>query len=171
MRNEFSSLLQYARKDANLTQKQLADILGVARGTVQQWELGLRFPRLEMLQKIEDTLQIALVPQLTEDAINSACDTLKTIENDKGTQLQMALDGVFHFDSKKDELSFYFEHLNDDGQEIALKNVKVIAGNPTYQRTYTHGSAIIPPDSHPEQPEDEEEVDSPTTEENPPEGL
>ena len=44
--------IQMARKRAGLTQAELAKKLGVATGTVQQYELGKRCPSLERLKEI-----------------------------------------------------------------------------------------------------------------------
>lgn len=46
------------RKKAGLTQKELAAKLGVATGTVQQYELDKRTPRMSMLIKIADIFSI-----------------------------------------------------------------------------------------------------------------
>ena len=62
MPTELGQLLKSARHSAGLTQRQLAEKLGVANGTVQQWELGIRVPRYETLEKLEQILHIALVP-------------------------------------------------------------------------------------------------------------
>lgn len=50
--------IQSARKKANLTQKELAERLGLATGTIQQYELGKRQPRIEQLQAIANALNI-----------------------------------------------------------------------------------------------------------------
>ena len=49
------------RKQIGLTQEQLAEAVGVARGTIAQLETGLiEWPRPETLQKIAETLRIPL---------------------------------------------------------------------------------------------------------------
>lgn len=44
------------RKEAKLTQEQLADQLGVARSTVTQWERGWSQPRMGKVQKLAEVL-------------------------------------------------------------------------------------------------------------------
>lgn len=51
------------RKIAGLTQKELGEFAGVATGTIQQYELGKRQPRIEQLQKIAPILKVS-VPDL-----------------------------------------------------------------------------------------------------------
>lgn len=46
------------REAAGLTQKELAEILGVATGTVQQWELGIKHPRHYNIAAIAKALDV-----------------------------------------------------------------------------------------------------------------
>lgn len=50
--------IKTARSNAGLTQRDLAEKSGMATGTVQQYELGKRQPRIEQLQKIADALDV-----------------------------------------------------------------------------------------------------------------
>lgn len=52
--------IQKYRKEKRLTQRELAEKCGVATGTIQQYELGKRQPRLEQLRVISNALGIAL---------------------------------------------------------------------------------------------------------------
>lgn len=87
---EIGKRIQKYRKLAGLTQKELAEKLGVVTGTVQQYELGKRHPRLDQLQRIanalgvevhelysdkqEDRDYISRVVQMTEQNANDAVD-------------------------------------------------------------------------------------------------
>ena len=53
----------------------------------------------------------------------------------------MALDGFANFETKEEEILFFFERLNEHGQEAVLKNIRIIAGNPDCQRTAPPESA------------------------------
>lgn len=61
--------IQKARKAAGLTQKQLSELTGVHVVTIQQYELGKRQPRIEMLVKIADTLGRTVNDFVYEDPI------------------------------------------------------------------------------------------------------
>lgn len=50
--------IQAARKKTGLTQKELAQRLGLATGTIQQYELNKRQPRMEQLREIADVLSV-----------------------------------------------------------------------------------------------------------------
>lgn len=53
------ALLRY-RQFNNITQQQLADKLGVTRGSVANWELGRSIPDTAMCKHISEILQIDL---------------------------------------------------------------------------------------------------------------
>ena len=50
----FAQRLKELRKKNNMTQVQLADKLGVSKGTVAMWETGHRSPSVEMILKLSD---------------------------------------------------------------------------------------------------------------------
>ena len=50
--------IKEARKNTGLTQRELAERSGTATGTIQQYELGKRQPRIEQLQRIASALDV-----------------------------------------------------------------------------------------------------------------
>ena len=46
--------LKRLRREKNITQDQLADILGVSYQSVSRWETGLCYPDIELLPTISD---------------------------------------------------------------------------------------------------------------------
>ena len=68
---EIGQSIQEARKKAKLTQKELAEKVGMATITVQQYERGVRTPKIETLQKIAQ-------------ALNTDVGVLYGVEVDKG---------------------------------------------------------------------------------------
>lgn len=52
--------IKIARQKIGLTQKKLGEYCGLATGTIQQYELGKRQPRLEQLQKIANALNVPI---------------------------------------------------------------------------------------------------------------
>jgi Predicted transcription factor, homolog of eukaryotic MBF1 len=64
------------RKNKKLTQKQLADIIGVSVVTIQNYENGRREPNMETLKKIASALDIKL-NDLLLDELDSFTNSLK----------------------------------------------------------------------------------------------
>lgn len=56
---EFGLKLRKLRKQKNLTQKQLADLIGVQNSIISFYELGDRIPSPEMIIKLAGTLQVS----------------------------------------------------------------------------------------------------------------
>lgn len=56
----FSQRLKMLRQKANLTQKELAEKLGVSRGTIGMYEIGQRDPDTETLQKLSDIFGVSV---------------------------------------------------------------------------------------------------------------
>lgn len=56
--------IRIARKNLGLTQKELAECAGTATGTIQQYELGKRKPRIEQLCAIASALGIPVTDLL-----------------------------------------------------------------------------------------------------------
>ncbi|MCQ2472188.1 MAG: helix-turn-helix domain-containing protein [Clostridia bacterium] len=56
----FAENFKKARKEAGLTQKQVADALGLNRSTVTYYETGVSMPNTRNLGKIRDLLNISI---------------------------------------------------------------------------------------------------------------
>ena len=71
------------RKEAKLTQADLADYLGVSKASVSKWETGQSYPDIEMLPKIATYFGITIddllgyEPQMTKTGIKSDCAHLR----------------------------------------------------------------------------------------------
>lgn len=56
---EFGQRLRTLRRERNLTQKQLAELIGVQHTIISFWELGDRIPSPSMLVKLACTLHVS----------------------------------------------------------------------------------------------------------------
>ena len=61
----FSKNLQAIRKKNQLSQEELAELLGVSRQAVSKWELGERYPEVEKLLILSKKLNISLDSLMT----------------------------------------------------------------------------------------------------------
>ena len=50
-----------ARKSQNLTQKQLAELVGIDQGDISKLENGLRNPTIQLLKRIADSMNMTLL--------------------------------------------------------------------------------------------------------------
>ena len=77
----FADRLKELRKEKNMTQVQLAEVLGVSKGTIAMWEIGKREPNFETLNRLSDIFDKridyilgysndASSPQVTEEDID-----------------------------------------------------------------------------------------------------
>ena len=53
-------LISSIRKDKGLTQKQLADSLGVSNATISKWETGKGYPDISLLESLASVLDITV---------------------------------------------------------------------------------------------------------------
>lgn len=119
---DLGSNIQKYRKEAGLTQKELAEILNVAVGTIQQYELGKRQPRLEMINRIAGALGIGIRRLYPDFQI----DDWKKTETYKDTHLENTLDPL------RPELLSHFQELNTSGKAEAVKRVEELTEIPRY---------------------------------------
>lgn len=57
---KFTSRLKELRKEKNITQKELADTLGLAQSTIANYEQGIRFPDNAMIKNLADYFNVSL---------------------------------------------------------------------------------------------------------------
>ena len=90
---KFHERLREARRQANITQVQLAKECNVSQGTIANWESGYRTPDLDMLGKIASMLGVSfddlLKDKLTETVIESknTPDHIKTAIKEKAPDI------------------------------------------------------------------------------------
>ncbi|WFF73009.1 helix-turn-helix transcriptional regulator [Proteiniclasticum sp. QWL-01] len=115
----FSSNLKNLRKDANLTQKQLADKLGVSLGTIRNWEQGINVPKYPAMKILSEIFNVSL-PELT------GLDNFEVIENtpeslyDKETLFESTSElslSELKNNGLKTLLNNNYNQLNSDGKQ------------------------------------------------------
>ena len=68
----FSDNLKTIRKEKNLSQEELAELLGVSRQAVSKWELGDGYPEAEKLLIIAGKLNVSLDALMDTEIVNTA---------------------------------------------------------------------------------------------------
>ena len=72
---EFHEKLQHLRKQKELTQEQLAQLLFVSRTAVSKWESGRGYPNLESLKAISKLFSISIDELLSNDELIQLAET------------------------------------------------------------------------------------------------
>lgn len=91
MTNKLATQLPLLRKEAGISQGQLADKLNVSRQSVSKWENGTAIPDLDRIIELAEILQVSLDelvrakrPQPTQSTINKMVDYyLQSNRNDQ----------------------------------------------------------------------------------------
>ena len=110
---DIGTLIRKNRLENGLTQKQLAELLGVATGTIQQYELNKREPRFETLKQLSTVLNFNLL-----DALGAGLKSPNNIICSK-SDYKILLDTSFN-------------KLNNLGKKEAVKRVEELAEIPKY---------------------------------------
>ena len=174
MRMTIGQRIKAARKNAGLTQKGLAVKIGAATGTIQQYELDKRQPRLGQLKKIAEVLDADVVYLISGQ---TSAEVEQGILAQAEAEIKYYVKGRFAeaetWKARKDEIGEDLAKLNDDGQIEAVKRVRELTRLDEYRRraepsplsaglkVYGDGPAgSFPPAPEPVQPPAQQALDS-----------
>lgn len=104
------------RIEKKLTQKKLSELTGISEVMISQYELGLRNPKLENLQKIAKALNVhslVLLDQISQDLSDELSKDME-IEKSSFTDLTLLREIFGKIDIKKENGQFYYILGNDD---------------------------------------------------------
>lgn len=73
---EWNKKMKEARRNAKYTQQELADVLGVHRSTIANYELGRRKPTFMELKKIATKLHVDVNYLVEGDEVNEATELI-----------------------------------------------------------------------------------------------
>ncbi len=166
---DYGANIKAARKAAGLTQKQLADRLGISFVNISQLENNQRTPSIVTLQRLADALGIHIFdltgigPEMDKYKIEIAWKDGPQPPDEKQKELGKALSAgpralydELEDDEKQEfwtmlmkplhaQLNEAFEQLNEDGQGIAVQRVRELGRIPEYQREQPETASQSPP--------------------------
>ena len=149
--------IKAARIYRGLTQQKLGELCGLATGTIQQYELNKRNPKIEQVAKIADALNLAynisghgaisfydFVDTTNPDSkavdfnnqqLSSAPATKEKKEAMQKEMQEIIRNGI-SMDLTAKELSIVnkMKELNDAGQDKAVEQVEMLAKIPEYRK-------------------------------------
>ncbi len=103
--------LKEARKKANLTQEQLANMLGIKAAEISQYESNKRTPRWPVFRKILDILNISADEVLGREI---------TVQDEEEYQVRLSKEDLKILSSIKDNSTLYKILLKDPERNIHL---------------------------------------------------
>ena len=166
--------IKEARKSAGLTQRELAEKAGTATGTIQQYELGKRQPRIEQFQAIADVLNVDVNWLMNGYTLAQRDQAFRDFVKKRFSEGEV-------WKTMLDEIGQDLGKLNDEGQVEAVKRVKELTEIPRYQATPTRRSPVprtdipqppaAPPQTPPEPQEGKDTTPPPEGAEGPQEGA
>lgn len=97
MTNDIGKFIQEIRKEKGLTQKELAELIGVSDKTISKWETGNSSPDTSMLMSLSEALEITVNELLSAEKISpenysmKAEETIMTLmkENEAGKRTHL----------------------------------------------------------------------------------
>ena len=130
--------IRNARKEANMTQAELAQKLNIPFQSISQWERDVRKPKIETLQRIADALLVhltSLLDQTAKEAYYVGIDTGSALEEWQ----QHIIDELRKDDGYTDSdiegaLIAAFSQLNPEGQSKAVERVEELTEIPKYKK-------------------------------------
>ena len=148
------------RKDRKLTQKELADKAGIATITLQQYERGVREPKLEQMKKLASALGVSFVELFAQEpscvsGISSGLVSPKDIAEEMNIPVELVMRAIENPDSvpialrekigaagamlsldtsPRSRISLSLSKLYREGQERAVERVEELAEIKRYQK-------------------------------------
>ena len=106
--------IKEARKSAGLTQRELAEKAGTATGTIQQYELGKRQPRIEQFQAIADVLNVDVNWLMNGYTLAQRDQAFRDFVKKRFSEVEV-------WKTRLDEIGQDLGKLNDEGEVEAVK--------------------------------------------------
>lgn len=116
----FSESLKYIRQEKQMSQKKLADLVGVSQTAVYQWENGNRCPKIEQIRQLAAALDVS-IGDLQADWTSFSKED---IENDLKNKTSL----------KELRLIQNYRILNEKGQKKVLNYTEDLTKIPEYRK-------------------------------------
>ena len=135
MNNTIGENIKKVRKQKHMTQRELAEALGMRDAAISQYENGIVTPPLETLKQLADVLQVpiayllsgSLYPQTVYYDDNGIVDVVPGVPEDVAQLVGLSSDN-------KAQLLEAFDKLNEEGQNKAVERVEELTEIPKYKK-------------------------------------
>ena len=126
--SDFGNILRKSRKEKKMTQMQLAEASGLSVMSIRRYESGERFPGLDELVKLGQTLGFVIAVDADTKIETSVSQKMFIDET-----FQEQLEELTKTNARFSSLAKVFQTLNKEGQQKALETVEMISKIPEYQ--------------------------------------
>ncbi|TAG18576.1 MAG: XRE family transcriptional regulator [Cytophagia bacterium] len=109
----YGTKLRTIRDNRKLSQQQVADFVGIAQPTLNNWEQDISSPKVKHLPKLAEVLQVDIADVATEGTVVKIMDNSHQTNND---------DAVVGFEVTVENGKLYQELLTNKDKIIALKD-------------------------------------------------
>ena len=135
----FGDSLRKIRKEKNMTQDELAALLGTSKQVVSRYENGQRSPKVSVVLEYAEKLQVpvsVLTGESTLETIRHSFSEESTVAQKLRTVGQ-ALSPQTASDATLSELIDIYDSLNTDGRDVLLGTARGLAANPDMKKDGT----------------------------------
>lgn len=122
--------IKQIRKQKGLTQKSLGELLSISEGMIRQYELGIRKPKIETIEKIASALQISPFELMGYDYWDKKYNPDGRLA--KEVKFMQQIESKYGEGSS--DLLHYYSLLNDEGKHKALNDVSDMTEVPKYKK-------------------------------------
>ena len=142
---DIGTTIKGLRIQKRMTQKSLADNVGVAKSLISHYESGNREPRLEQLIAIANALQVSVScfledsPEILENLrimsvyMGREQEQQREAERVWRQQMEEEIKSAARPDAKTEKLLAAFARLNEQGKDEAIKRIGELGCVPAYQ--------------------------------------
>lgn len=147
----FPEQLKKLRVEKGYSQKKLAELSGISQAAIYQWEKGTRTPKIELLQKVADALNVPLkelfsmknsdsiVFDLSSVPVNDISKYMETFFPNLMVEREKELESIrtaeeYLKDERLENLLNYYSELNELGQDKAVEQLQLLAKIPEYKK-------------------------------------
>lgn len=122
--------IKYYRTKSGMTQKRLAEISGVSEISIRKYESNDRTPKIKTIFSIAGALKVDFFDLISVEEYNHKIEQ----EADEKIQESIKNGSVRVITPKENELINYYYALNDNGQDKAVEQVKLLTKIPEYRK-------------------------------------
>ena len=146
-KNEIGENIKFFRKENKLTQKQLADLIGVSYQQISQYECGKRNPKIDTLRKIASALNVPLpyfLPLENEEEKHEVISSLtkeelsEYLEEQKEFKSFMLEDVISAMQDQEWTLLAAFYKLNSAGKKVAIQRIEELSEIEKYTEDFSN---------------------------------